>query len=942
MSTEELLNRSDNELEKLAVSTDEKRLEEIFQRIWDEINSARHHGGQPKNPQSAQSLAYARAAFQLATHSKKEKLLLEAWQMMSYSLMVNEQYDEAVPFYRQIVQRLEQLGDLRESSRARLGLMSALAQTGRQQEALDVGIIAKKWFEENNDQSSLAKICANLGTIYRRLDDHAEAYRHYTLAADIFSKLNDHAALAQLYVNAGNALSQLDRFQEADEMYERSEKLSEELGMNQLYVQASYNRAYLHYLRGRYSQALQSFGKLRQRFEVSGSQRHYALCDMDEAEIYNQLNLSKDAAALAMRAADQFQALGFKYEQAKATALFGVAMMQLHHFAEALDLFRDAQKIFEEQGNSYWIGLLDLYRAEVHFSLQRLWEAQALASQAKATFEQLEIPSKRIFSLVLLGRVALALNDLAAAQVSTNEIDALIKVTKMPLVLFPHHLLCAQIAERMRIWDEAEWHYRQAAEELELHQARLHHDDLRVTFFSGRNQAYDALVRLSLDRNKPAEGLEAAYAWCEQARSRGLIELLSHYAPSSRGLVEQTLLAKIDRLREELNIHYARAHPETRPLSSQADFETITLKEQELARSLREISNVDPEYASLHQVSIATIDSVRAALPERTTLVEYFITGEEVLAFIVSRKEARVVRRLCPPSRVLSQQERLGFQLEKFMLGRQYVTSHAPQILESTQRHLQELYRNLMGPFVNEIKTPHIALIPHGTLHFLPFHAFFDGEKYLIDEYEISYAPSASVLKYCLEKQNIRESSPLLVGVADEMAPLVGEEISRLSQIFPDARVLRDEAATREAFVENGKISSFLHIATHAIFRQDNPMFSSFKLADGWFTAFDLFSMSCQTNLVTLSGCQSGMSEVTGSDDLLGLMRGFLYAGARSLLLSLWNVNDESTAELMARFYREWQKGATKSTALRSAMLAVRQEHPNPFYWAPFLLVGNP
>ena len=119
-------------------------------------------------------------------------------------------------------------------------------------------------------------------------------------------------------------------------------------------------------------------------------------------------------------------------------------------------------------------------------------------------------------------------------------------------------------------------------------------------------------------------------------------------------------------------------------------------------------------------------------------------------------------------------------------------------------------------------------------------------------------------------------------------------------------------------------------------------MFSSFKLADGYLTAFDLFSLACPTNLVTLSGCQSGMSEVTGSDDLIGLMRGFLYAGARSLLLSLWNVNDESTAALMVQFYREWQKGASKSTALRQAMLSVRETHPNPFYWAPFLLVGNP
>ena len=119
-------------------------------------------------------------------------------------------------------------------------------------------------------------------------------------------------------------------------------------------------------------------------------------------------------------------------------------------------------------------------------------------------------------------------------------------------------------------------------------------------------------------------------------------------------------------------------------------------------------------------------------------------------------------------------------------------------------------------------------------------------------------------------------------------------------------------------------------------------MFSSFKLADGWFTALDLFSMTCQTNLVTLSGCQSGMSEVTGSDDLLGLMRGFLYAGARSLLVSLWNVNDESTSALMEGFYREWAKSSSKSAALRAAMLSVRKDYPNPFYWAPFLLVGNP
>jgi CHAT domain-containing protein len=227
-------------------------------------------------------------------------------------------------------------------------------------------------------------------------------------------------------------------------------------------------------------------------------------------------------------------------------------------------------------------------------------------------------------------------------------------------------------------------------------------------------------------------------------------------------------------------------------------------------------------------------------------------------------------------------------------------------------------------------------------LHFLPFHSFYDGAKYLIDRFEISYAPSASVLKYCLEKDEVCGHSPLFVGVADENAPLVAEEIDSLSRLFPDSHVLLNEQATRQAFAQQSGKSAFLHIATHAVFRQDNPMFSSFKLGDGWLTALDLFSISCQTNLVTLSGCQSGLSQVTGADDLLGLMRGFLYAGARSLLVSLWNVDDESTTALMVHFYGHWQQGVAKSAAFRSAMLEVRDRYPNPFYWAPFLLVGNP
>jgi CHAT domain-containing protein/tetratricopeptide (TPR) repeat protein len=861
--------------------------------------------------------------------------------MMAHSLMADERYEEAIPFYLKRIQRLEDLQDSQGAARARLGYVLALTQTGRHAEALDAGMVAQNWFRQNSDDANFARMSTNIGNVFHRLDDHAEAYRHYSAAADIFTRLGDTPALAEVCLNLGNVLSNLDRFEESDRMYERSEQLSEPLG-NELFAQAAYNRAYLHYLRGHYSQALRCFSRLRDRFEATESYRHHALCDLDETEIYLQLNLSSDAAALAVRAAAQFEKIGLSYEHAKATAFYGVALLQLNRFDQALEVFREAQRVFELENNRYWIGLLDLYRAEVYFSLARPWEARELARRAKTSFERLSIPSKRIFSLVLLGRVAILLNDLAAARQCCDEVGEIIKDVKIPLVLFPYHVLCGQVAERLPDLDEAHTHYQAAARELELHQARLHHDDLRVTFFKGRQQAYDALVRLSLDDPEPGRALSSAYAWCERARSRGLIELLSHYSASGRVQIEQSVLSKIDQLREELNSHYARSQRETRPIRSSANSESIAAKELELARTLRDVSAVDPEYASLRQVSIATLESIQSILPKRTTLVEYFTCGDEILVFIISPDDSRIIRRLSTAGSVLSHQERLAFQMEKFLLGKDYVAAHSTQILDSARYYLRELYRSLISPFIAHLRTPHLAIVPHGSLHFLPFHSLWDGAKYLVDEFEISYAPSASVLKYCLEKPDICDSSPLLIGIADENVPLVSEEVSILSQLCPGARILTEKTATRQRFVDSSRVSTFLHIATHAIFRQDNPMFSSFKLADGWVTASDLFSISCQTNLVTLSGCQSGMSEVSGPDDLLGLMRGFLYAGAQSLLLSLWNVNDESTAALMTHFYREWQAGVTKSAALRSAMRAVRERYPNPFYWAPFFLVGTP
>jgi CHAT domain-containing protein/tetratricopeptide (TPR) repeat protein len=923
------------------MSGDERSdLRQTFEKLWEEIRGGQLYAGQPRNAQSSTGVALAHEALRLATEANDENLLLEAWRMLAYSLSADEQWVEAMPYYEQAISGYESRGQHAFAARRlRLGYVNALMLTGRYDDALNAARTAEHWLKESGDMEGYAKLCTNLANLHQRLDQYQQSCDYYARALAVFEASGDRQAVAMIYQNLGYPLGRLDRFDEAEATYERAEQLAAELGMLELGAQARYNRAYLSFLRGRYSEALQSFSRVRTHFKGLGSILHFALCDLDEAEIYLQLNIAADAAMLAQSASQQFKSIGMVYEEAKAMAYHGVALTQMQRYTEALEVFKDAHKKFESEGNQYWVGVLDLYRADVHLELRRYWEAHSLAIRAKERFEALQIPSRRLLSLVILGRIALSMDDTASAENHMSQVPLIAEQSRTPLLRFPYYVLSAQIAERKQEWAKAEEHFRMAAQDLETHQSRLHHDDLKVTFLRGRNQVYESLVRLALD--SPENPVEKAYSWCERSKSRGLVELLSQHMPSVQLRGEPSLLRRVHRLREELNLQYIKSKPETKANLSAPDFEALTMKEQELARTLREVAMHDPEYVSLQQTTPLELAEVQAFIPDRTTLVEYFSTRDEVIAFVISRNDAKVFRRLVPTGRLRSLHERLAFQLEKFFMGKDYVHEHSQRILEGTQRHLNALYAALIQPLIDKIETPHVTIIPHGMLHFLPFHAFFDGDQYLMDRFEVSYAPSASVLRYCVENPEIVGASPLIVGVADELVPMVDDEVRKLGALFPEGRVLSGEAATRQAFSDAAQSASFIHVATHANFRQDNPMFSSFKLADGYVTALDLFSMDCRTNLVALSGCQSGLAEISGSDDLLGLIRGFLYAGARSLLLSLWSVNDESTMLLMSEFYKEWQKGANKAQALQSAMRSVREVFPHPFHWAPFILAGK-
>ncbi|HWC16580.1 MAG TPA: CHAT domain-containing protein, partial [Terriglobales bacterium] len=260
----------------------------------------------------------------------------------------------------------------------------------------------------------------------------------------------------------------------------------------------------------------------------------------------------------------------------------------------------------------------------------------------------------------------------------------------------------------------------------------------------------------------------------------------------------------------------------------------------------------------------------------------------------------------------------------------------------ASETHLHALYRLLISPVRHLLQCKHLVVVPHAFLHRLPFHALFDGQHYLIDSYSICYAPSASVYYLCSRtKPSKAAGKSTVIGVLDPRTPHIREEVNAVAAHLPNARVFLGPNATADELRKAAAESRFLHIATHGEFRTDNPMFSSIRLADSFLSVYDFYDLRLRAELVTLSGCGTGLSVVTSGDELLGLVRGLLYSGTRAVLLTLWDVNDQSTAEFMKRFYARMAAMGDKGEALRQAVQELRASYPEVYHWAPFVLVGN-
>jgi CHAT domain-containing protein len=403
--------------------------------------------------------------------------------------------------------------------------------------------------------------------------------------------------------------------------------------------------------------------------------------------------------------------------------------------------------------------------------------------------------------------------------------------------------------------------------------------------------------------------------------------------------------ARLRSLREELNWYYHRIElEELRQESGARDRirsmrQQALLGEEKLLRAVRELPS-GAIGGAIRSTEPRPLADVQRQLAPDTILLEYYRVRERLLACIVARDRLEVIE-LGSASRTRDLVKRLQFQLSKFRLGAEYVRRFQEPLLHASNHHLEELHQELVAPVRGHLDAHHLVVVPHDFLHYLPFHALRAGGRYLIDDFTVSYAPSASIFAHCQTLPSTTDGRTLILGFPDERTPHIVDEIRAVAEASADSTVLLGSSASRKALVELGPGCAVVHIATHGYFRRDNPMFSAVRLGDSYLSLYDLYQLKLPVGLVTLSACATGSSVVVEGDELLGLVRGLLCAGAQSLLVTLWDVQDRATADFMKSFYGRLRETRDPKHSLRDATLALRESHPHPYFWAPFVWLGK-
>lgn len=871
---------------------------------------------------------------------------------------------------------------------------------------------ALKIFEEMNNPLEIGITLNSIGIYYRGMGQPEQALEYYERALQFHRIAENETQEGTTLNNIGNLyLDYFGEYEKAREHFLKALEIKKKHQESYLFNPIVGNIGLCYQNQGNYTQALAKYFealKLAQNIgKLDGIAEHLS----DIGSVYLDIGMPAESIPYFREALDTLQRIGDKKQEIETLGHLGDAQKTLKDYPAAAQSYKRALKL-ARHGN-FKAGITSLMRnlAEIAFKLERPQEAITHFKEALKLSQEIQDKRETGYLFLKIGEYYL---------VNTENEKALANFKKSLHIGQEIHdqELCWQSQYGVGTIRNSLGHhqlaldaYKKSIETIEKLRSQLKAVSFRENFLEEKLKVYHAIIRLLIKLERFEEGFE----YLERSKSRCFLDILSTgWFDIAQGISpellneKKNLERKLNSTNQALFSEYAKPGAKQDSVKIQSLTSALNVTRKKYQELIQQIQQQNPDYAELLQVSppvkISTFQ--QKFLAPNTALVEFLVGKDATYVWIVKKDELYCLK---VPVNATNLEKMVRQLLQPF---RDLKTGKIKNLanLDFNLKLSQEICTRLFSPLENKLNgIESLIIVPDDVLSYLPFELLvtdierkphdrkvlfsrYKNAHYLLEKFIISYTPSASVFIQTQEKAVVkpekvagmfgnpdfslaREKLELtenyaFFNVFDYLfrssrgwifseLPGSGDEVRTISKILQPAESFTGSAASEENFKQKGDGFCIIHLATHAIIEEVQPMYSRIVFTqdqdpqeDGFVHTYEIFNLKLNADLVTLGACETGLGKFNRGEGLIGLTRAFIYAGAPSVVVSMWTVSDVNSG-MMRNFYQNLKTGSPKSAALRNAKLTVLKttgefsdgqpfSFAHPFYWAAYVLIGNP
>lgn len=841
---------------------------------------------------------------------------------------------------------------------------------------------ALKADRETGNKVHEAQLQRSIGYTYYQTSQYSLALNYYREALQIARDIADKSGETRYLLDMGEAHWVRGEYSEAIEYYENSLNLSQESGDKN-----TENLAYNHlgnafWKIGEYSKALHFYSQSLIISREIGNKLGEATALSNSGIIFDKTgNLSK-ALEYYGESLKIFEEAGAKSSQGICLNNIAGIHYRQHHYPLSLEYYVKALRLAQETGEKKAEANRLKNIAKVHCKNNNFSEAEKYYSLSLKEANVLGAKELEARIYADMGYSFIDSNNMTSSITAFAKALTIARELGLPETTWLSHIGLGTAYERQNRPVDAIDHYKKAITAIEDVRSQLELEERKSGFLESKVKVYESLINLLYTQSQqhPDRKYENdAFWYAEKAKARVFLDSFQASKVNLRESLTPHLRDEEYKLSRNISeIQTELIKPGLDQTQRKELFKKLDRVENDYSNFIRTLRIQNPEYALLVYPEPNTLEEIQASIQDKkTAIIEYFLGQDHSFVFYIDQKifsMHRLVKSDNLQARVADYLKLISVKgnnegFRAFAAGK-------------------KIFKDLIGPFKDNLKSiQKLIIIPDGRLNYFPYEALtFSGsqnqDQFLIEAFQISYAPSAS--SWIMLGQRKRSVKPVkdFLAFADpefflgtsaekhidaeqilrefyleqgyEFTPLhfSGREVKQVSKFFRrKSREVYTKRNAKEEKLKNLSLENYkiIHFATHGFIDEKVPHRSALILTldedpaeDGFFQAREVFNQRINSDLVVLSACQTGKGKLEKGEGVTGLYRSFFFAGAQTVLMSLWNINDKATAKFMEYFYENLTLGYSKREALQKAKIRMLDsEYSHPFYWAAFVLSGD-